>query len=82
MELKLTDHLAIERTRLANERTFLAYFRTGVVFFSSGMAVIKLQLFEDIAWIGYILIIMGPILLLIGFIRSIYVKRKIKKYYK
>lgn len=82
MQLKLTDHLALERTRLANERTFLAYFRTGVVFFSSGIAVIKLQLFEDIAWIGYLLIIIGPLLLLLGLVRSLYVKRKIKRYYK
>lgn len=81
MDLKLTDRLAIERTRLANERTFLAYFRSTIVFLSSGFAIIKLKILSEIEWIGYILIAIGPILLLIGLTRFIYVKRSIKKYY-
>lgn len=82
MNLKLTDKLAIERTRLANERTFLAYFRSAIVFSSSGAAILKLEMFEDVKWIGYLLIIIGPILLLIGLLRLIYVKKRIKKAYQ
>ncbi len=82
MELKLSDKLAIERTRLANERTFLAYFRSAIVFSSSGAAILKLDMFEEVKWIGYLLIIIGPILLLIGLLRLIYVKRRIRESYK
>lgn len=82
MELTLTDKLAIERTRLANERTFLAYFRSAVVFLSSGFAIMKLPLFDEIKWLGWILIALGPVLITIGLIRLIYVKRSIKKFYQ
>ena len=81
MELKITDQLAIERTRLANERTFLAYFRSAIVFLSSGAAIIKLKILEEIEWVGYALIVVGPVLLCIGLIRFMYVKRSVKKYY-
>ena len=69
MELKTTDKLAIERTRLANERTFLAYFRSFIVFLSSGFAIIKLDILQEIKWVGFILILIGPILFFIGLIR-------------
>jgi putative membrane protein len=82
MELKLTDKLAIERTRLANERTFLAYFRSAIVFLSSGFAIVKLEMLQEIEWVGYALIIVGPVLLGIGLVRFVYVKRSIRKYFK
>jgi putative membrane protein len=82
MELKTTDKLAIERTRLANERTFLAYFRSTIVFLSSGFAIVKLEMLQEIEWVGFALIAIGPILFFIGFIRFIYVKRSIRKFYK
>jgi len=82
MELKTTDILAIERTRLANERTFLAYFRSTIVFLSSGAAIIKLDFLEEIKWMGFILLLVGPVFFCIGLVRFIYVKRKIKKFYK
>lgn len=83
MESKIghTDYLALERTRLANERTFLAYFRTFVVFVSSGIAVLKLSLFEEIRYLGYILMIISPIMLSLGIARFYYVKRKLKRYF-
>nr|WP_255610550.1 DUF202 domain-containing protein [Robertkochia sp. 3YJGBD-33] len=77
----LRDILALDRTRLANERTFLAYFRSFIVFLSSGFAIIKLELLEEIKWIGYFLTIVGPVLLIIGLARFLYVKRHIKKLY-
>lgn len=83
MESKLsnTDKLALERTKLANERTFLAYFRTFVVFASSGIAILKLSLFEEIRYLGYVLLIISPILLFTGILRFWYVKQKLSKYY-
>jgi len=80
-ELSLTDTLALDRTRLANERTFLAYFRTFIVFLSSGFAILKIEVLEDIALLGYVLLTIAPILLIIGTTRFFYVKKSIKKYY-
>ena len=82
LEQSLRDKLAIDRTRLANERTFLAYFRTFIVFLSSGFAIIKLDLLNEIRWIGIMLIVIGPALLIIGLFRFLYVKKSIKNYYK
>lgn len=76
-----TDALAIDRTRLANERTFLAYFRTFVVILSSGVAILKMEILQEIRDLGYALSILSPIILLIGLSRFIYVKWRLRKYY-
>jgi putative membrane protein len=81
VDLKRNDILAIDRTRLANERTFLAYFRTFIVFLSSGFAILKLPQLQEIAEIGYFLVILAPLLLLIGVVRFFYVKRHVERYY-
>jgi len=76
------DWLAIERTKLANERTFLAYFRTFIVFFGTGITLLKLEFFSEMKSYGVILLIMSPVILIIGVLRLISVKRTIKKHYK
>ena len=81
-ELITRDYLAIERTRLANERTFLSYFRTAVVLLSSGIAMVQLEMLEEISDLGFFLLLLGPAILILGIIRFLYVKRQIKKYYK
>jgi len=81
-ELITRDYLAIERTRLANERTFLSYFRTAVVLLSSGIAMVQLEMLEEISDLGFFLLLLGPAILVLGIIRFLYVKRQIKKYYK
>ena len=73
--------VALERTKLANERTFLAYFRTFIVFLSSGFAILKLEFLQEIKDLGYVFILIAPILLIIGISRFFYVKRHIRKYY-
>lgn len=75
------DWLAIERTKLANERTFLAYFRTFIVFLGTGITIIKIELFEDLKLFGIILTCLSPILLVIGIVRLLNVKKKIKSHY-
>ncbi|RMG71605.1 MAG: DUF202 domain-containing protein [Bacteroidetes bacterium] len=80
--LSRTDLLAIERTKLANERTFLAYFRTAIVFLSSGFAILKLAVLEEIHAVGYFLLILSPLLLLTGFLRFVFMRRRIRKFYK
>jgi putative membrane protein len=81
-ELITRDWLAIERTKLANERTFLAYFRTFIVFLGTGLTIYKLEFLSDLKTFGLILTLLSPIMLLIGVIRLLYVKRIIKKHYK
>ncbi|MEM6523735.1 MAG: DUF202 domain-containing protein [Bacteroidota bacterium] len=75
------DILAIERTKLANERTFLAYFRTCIVFTSSALVILKVELLKNLSFLSYSLLVIAAVLLLIGVIRFIYVRRKIRKYY-
>jgi putative membrane protein len=77
----LRDYLAIDRTGLANERTFLAYIRTCVGLFATGAALINFVENDVLVFIGYIFIILSPVLFVFGFWRFIRMMRKIKKYY-
>jgi putative membrane protein len=80
-EITRTDWLALERTKLANERTFLAYFRTFVVVLSSGLAIVKIDLLSSVAMLGYFFIATAIMLLFIGIIRLLQVKKRIRKYF-
>jgi len=63
-DLSVRDVLALQRTKLANERTFLAYFRTAVVFLSSGFAIFQIESLNQIKDLGFILMIIGPLVLI------------------
>jgi putative membrane protein len=76
------DWLAIERTKLANERTFLVYFRTFIVILGTGITILKLEIFSELKSFGIYLIAIAPIILIIGIIRLIKVKRAIRSHYK
>jgi len=83
LKLSLSDWLAIERTRLANERTFLAYFRTALALLAGGVTIVRLDAFQDIHWMGYILLVLAPLVFITGLWRLISVRRKIERqYYK
>lgn len=82
IKLSLTDWLAIERTRLANERTFLAYFRTALALLAGSVTILRLDVFEDIRWLGYIFLVLAPLVLLTGIWRLISVKREIERRYQ
>ncbi len=79
--LSRPDALAMERTRLANERTFLAYFRTFVVFVSSGFAILRISALKDIHDVGLVLLFLGPVLFVVGVVRFLHVRKKLRKYY-
>jgi len=81
-QLITRDYLALERTRLANERTFLAYFRTTVVFLVSGVSIIQLKSLRELYEVGWALTLLAPIVLTVGLLRFLYVKRSIRKYYQ
>lgn len=76
-----TDLLALERSKLANERTALAYFRTFIVLLSSGIAILKLAVLEDIRFLGWALLIVAPLLLLLGIIRHIGTRKRLRRYF-
>ena len=78
-ELKLSDLLAIERTRLANTRTFLAYFRSSVFFLATGISIIHINFFEDVPFLGWGFVALSPILFFFGFYRRYTVNKSIKK---
>lgn len=80
-ELKKTDLLAIERTKLANERTFLAYFRTFIVLVSSGFVILRIESLQELNPLGYVFIGIALLLLTIGVARFLYVKKNISKHY-
>jgi len=73
------DWLALERTKLANERTFLAYFRSFIVFLGGGLSILKMKMFANIKLFGFMLIILAFIILIVGVVRLIVVRRAIRK---
>lgn len=81
-EVNRNDILALERTKLANERTFLAYFRTCIVFTSSAFVILKIDFLQNLRLLSYALLFIAAVLLVIGVVRFIYVRRKIRKYYR
>ena len=74
----MRDHLAANRTALANERTFLAYVRTSIALAAGGFGLIKF--IKDLTYnlLGWILVGLGIIVLIIGIIRFIKIKKNIK----
>ena len=48
---------------------------------SSGFAILKMELLQEIRAIGFLLLIIAPLLLVIGASRFFYVKWHLKKYY-
>lgn len=81
-ELIVRDWLAIDRTRMANERTFLAYLRTFIVVLSSGVAILKVDALQEMFDLGIFLVVIAPVILLIGLLRFLYVRRHIRKYHQ
>ena len=77
-ELILRDYLALERTNLAAERTLLSYLRTGVGLFASGIGLIKLLDTVFFHNIGYVLLALFPIVTVIGILRFISSRNKMK----
>lgn len=80
-ELITRDWLAIDRTKMANERTFLAYIRTFMVVLGSGIAIIKVEVLQDLTGLGFFFIALAPVILIFGIARYLYVRKHIHKYY-
>jgi putative membrane protein len=76
-ELVLREYLAIERTKLVNETTLLAYVRTGLYFLVAGSTLG--QIVETDFWkvSGPALVAIGLIIVVIGLIRFIRLRKTI-----
>ena len=82
-KLILRDTLAIDRTKLANQRTLLSYSRTGFSFIVTALAIFEFS--KDGTWtdIGaWALIILGVVVMIIGFITYVKMRRGIDKCYE
>lgn len=78
----LRDYLAMERTKLANERTLLSYIRSSLYLLLGGIALLQLQGFESIRFLGYVSLALTVILLIIGIYRYQKLNRQLNTYYQ
>ena len=77
-DLVLREYLAIERTKLANETTLLAYIRTGLYFLVAGSTLGHLIATEFWRLVGPPLIVVGLIIMVLGVIRYLRLRKSIE----
>lgn len=70
--------LAIGRTILANERTLLSFLRTALCFFMGGIAMIKYWNHPVIVGLGFVFIVLAPLLLVWGLFRYSHAKKALQ----
>ena len=80
-EIILRDYLALERTKLANERTLLSYIRSSLYLLLGGIAIIQLNGFESIKFLGYLSLGLTIILVIIGVYRFRKLNKQLRIYY-
>ena len=68
-QMILRDYLAMDRTVLANQRTLLAYFRTFIGLIAAGIGIIKLTDEKVLIIIGWIFVLLSPVVLVVGVIQ-------------
>lgn len=81
-QIILRDYLALERTKLANERTLLSYIRSSLYLLLGGVALLQLQGFERISYLGYLSLTLTVLLLMIGIYRFRKLNIQLITYYK
>jgi putative membrane protein len=77
-DLVLREYLAIERTKLANETTLLAYIRTGLYFLVAGSTLGHVIGSDFWKVAGTPLIIIGLLIMTMGVIRYLRLRRSIE----
>lgn len=77
----LRDFLALERTSLANERTLFSYIRVTLYLILAGIALIKLDDFESLIWLGYVSISFSGVLFVYGFVRYHILRNRLNQFY-
>ncbi|HKL02295.1 MAG TPA: DUF202 domain-containing protein [Cryomorphaceae bacterium] len=81
-DIILRDYLAMERTKLANERTLLSYIRSSLYLLVGGIALIQLEGFERVQYLGYVSLCLTVVFLLVGLYRFIKLNRILRNYYR
>jgi len=76
--LILRDILAVDRTIMANTRTFLSYVRTALTLFIAGVTFIHFFEPRVLLLIGWMFIPVSGVVLLLGAIYYIRMKRSIR----
>ena len=80
-DLILRDHLALVRTRLANERTLLSYIRSALYLLIGGIALLQLENYGDLRWVGKTSLVMCVLFITIGFYRYHTLRRQLDRVY-
>ncbi len=80
-DIILRDYLALERTKLANERTLLSYMRSALYLMLGGIAIIQLEGFESIKFLGFVSLGLTIILVIVGVYRFQKLNKQLKNYY-
>ena len=78
MATERTD-LAYERIALTNSQTFLAYCRTAIGTFAAGIGMFEFINNPDIIHIGVGLMVASPIIVIIGAIHFLRVRRRLER---
>lgn len=76
----LRDHLALERTKLANERTLFSYIRTALYLLTVGLGIFEIEIISHLTTVGWICIITGGLLFIIGVFRFFRMKKHLGGY--
>lgn len=78
--LILRDHLALERTRLSNERTLLSYIRSSLYLLIGGIALIQVEGYGDLRYVGYLALLICVLSLVVGFYRFHRLRNQLDRY--
>lgn len=70
-------NLAFERTALANSQTLLSYSRTAIAVFAAGIGMFEFISNQTIVGIGIALMAASPVIMIIGVVHYIRVRKKI-----
>jgi putative membrane protein len=81
-DIILRDYLALERTRLANETTLLSYIKAALYLLLSGLAVVKVDTFDNIKWLGTLALILSALFAFFGLVRFFSLRKRLRKYYQ
>ena len=72
--------MALERTSLANSQTFLAYIRTAIGVLAAGIGMFEFVHNQAIITLGLIIMFISPVIVGIGIIHYVLVRKKIRDF--
>ena len=79
--LILRDYLALERTRLSNERTLLSYIRSSLYLLIGGIALIQIEGYGDLRYVGYFALLLCVLFVVVGVLRFYRLRQQLERQY-